>query len=123
MKEIFIFVFEVSLLISSLNFIRAENLKYLNFPFKRNLTTGNTIKPEQFFNIYFYNQIYINISVGSEKQNIPFYLYLQQYPVVLQPSNAKNNEVKGIYDPLTSVSYKPLEKDEKKFSEGNSIRG
>ena len=62
------------------------------------------------------------MTVGSKEQNIPFYLYLQQYPIVLQPSNAQKGEVKGIYNPLDSTSYKKIE-EEKQFDKGDLQKG
>ena len=98
MKIYFTLLIELSFLIISTNSIEDKDAKkYLIFPFERNLTLDKSMTPEQFFETEIYNQIYINISVGSNKQNIPFYLYLQQYPIVIQSSNAQNEEVKGIY--------------------------
>ena len=67
-------------------------------------------------------QIYINLKVGSTKQNIPFYLYLQQYPLVLQSSNAKKGEIKGIYDENKSDKYRKIS-EEKEFISGDLVKG
>ena len=37
-----------------------ENVKYLEYSFKRNLTLDKNMKPKDFFKTYFYNQLYIN---------------------------------------------------------------
>lgn len=112
MKNIFIF-YLIIFLLSSINAFQDEekaqnNIKFLNIPFKRNLTLDDSMTPEQFVKTIFYNQIYINMKVGSEKQEIPFYLYLQRYPVVLQTSQAKKGQVKGIYNHSKSSTYKQL---------------
>ena len=87
-----------------------ENFKYLEFSFRRNLTIKDTLKPEELIKTLFYNQIYVNIKVGSNKKEIPFYLYLQQYPLVLQSSNVAANQVKGIYNESDSDSYEEIGK-------------
>ena len=124
MKIYFTLLTELSFLIISTNSIEDKDAKkYLIFPFERNLTLDNSMTPEQFFETEIYNQIYINISVGSNKQNIPFYLYLQQYPIVIQSSNAQNEEVKGIYDEKKSDTYKQLSKNVSEFKRGDLLRG
>ena len=100
----------------------SEPPKFLEFPFKRNLTRNDKLTPEEFFKTYFYNQLYINLKVGSNKLEIPFYFYLHQYPVVLQPKNVKENEVKGKYDETESKSYKPLNEEET-FNYGDLYKG
>ena len=92
----------------SVNLGLSESINYLEFNFKRNLTLKNSFTPEEFFKTYFYNQLYFNITVGSNKLEIPFYFYLQQYPLVLESSNVPASEVKGIYDEKKSNSYIPL---------------
>ena len=82
-----------------------EDLKFLEYIFKRNLTIKESIKPEEFFKNYFYNQLYINIKVGSNQQEIPFYFYLQQFPLIIQSSNVSESQVKGIYNESNSTSY------------------
>ena len=99
-----------------------KTIKYLSFPFKRNLTLGNSLTPKQFFQTIIYNQIYIELTVGSKKQKIPFYLYLQQYPTVLQSANAKSGEVKGIYDEANSDTYKEIE-EETNFEYEDLVKG
>ena len=89
-----------------------KTIKYLSFPFKRNLTLGNSLTPKQFFETIIYNQIYIELTVGSKKQKIPFYLYLEQNPLVLQSANANKGEVKGIYDETKSDTYKAIEEEQ-----------
>ena len=82
-----------------------ENVKYLEYTFKRNLTLKESIEPEEFFKTYFYNQLYINVKVGSNQQEIPFYFYLQQFPVIIQSSNVSESQVKGIYNESNSTTY------------------
>ena len=82
-----------------------ENVKYLEYTFKRNLTFKESKKPEEFFKTYFYNQLYINIKVGSNQQEIPFYFYLQQFPLIIQSSNISDSQVKGIYNESNSTTY------------------
>ena len=124
MKKYFTFFIELYLFTTLANSIEDDkDKKYLIFPFKRNLTSSKSMTPEQFFITEFYNQIYINMYVGSNKQNIPFYLYLQQYPTVLQSSNAKKGEVKGIYNELKSNTYKKLSKEAIEFEEGDLVKG
>ena len=128
MKKLFSFALQFFLIICSLNSIEDNEYKdgskkYLIFSFKRNLSLSNSATPEEFFKTMFYNQIYVNMTVGSQKQNIPFYLHLQKYPLVLQPSIIKSEkEVKGIYDYINSNSYKNIEK-EKEFKYSDLIKG
>ena len=89
-----------------------ENIKYLEFSFKRNLTINDSLKPEQLIKTLFYNQIYVNIKIGSTKKEIPFYLYLQQYPLVIQSSNVTNRQVKGIYNHSESKTYEAIGREE-----------
>ena len=115
MKKSHPLLFILFLLYSIVNSLNAnennnnKTIKYLKFPFKRNLTLNDSMSPKQFFLTTIYNQIYIELIVGSKKQKIPFYLYLQQYYLVLQSSNAQKGEVKGIYDELKSDTYKAIE--------------
>ena len=60
--------------------------------------------------------------MGSNKQKIPFYSYLQQYPLALQSYNAKSGEVKGIYDETKSNTYKAI-KEEKDFEYEDLVKG
>lgn len=112
MKKILILIFGLNLLISSITAIKDNkewhNKSYLSFNFQRNISLTDSMTPEEFVKTIFYNQIYIKMNVGSEKQEIPFNLYLQKYPLVLQTSHAKQGEVKGIYDQKKSTSYTPL---------------
>ena len=84
-----------------------ENLKYLEYSFKRNLTLNNSLEPEEFFKTYFYNQLYINIIVGSKKKEIPFYFFLQEYPFAIQSANIAESQVKGIYNESESTTFTP----------------
>ena len=43
----------------------SESLKYMQLNFKRNLTYPKELTPLSFFKTYFYNQLYVNIKVGS----------------------------------------------------------
>ena len=107
-----LFILELSLLFLLINSLtdsqQNKTIKYLKFPFQRNLTLKDSMTPKQFIEASLYNQIYIDLIVGSNKQKIPFYLYLQQYYLVLQSSNAKSGEVKGIYDETKSNTYRAI---------------
>ena len=96
----------------------SENIKYIEFSFKRNLTSNKILEPEDFFKTYFYNQIYTNIKVGSNKVEIPFYFYLQQFSFAIQSSNVDNSQVKGKYNELKSGNYESLE-EIKYFDKGD----
>ena len=127
MEKFYLLLFELSLLyplIISLNSEPNNNktIKYLKFPFKRNITLSDSMTPKQFFSTIIYNQIYIELIVGSNKQKIPFYLYLQQYHLVLQSSNSQKGEVKGIYDESKSDTYKAIE-GETNFENEDLIKG
>ena len=121
-----LFIFELSLLFLLIKSLKDsqqnKTIKYLKFPFQRNLTLKDSMTPKQFIETSLYNQIYINIKVGSNKQEIPFYLYLQQYHLVLQSSNAKSGEVKGIYDETKSSTYKEI-KEEDDFQYEDLVKG
>ena len=125
MLKINLLIFELSLLFLLINSLedsqQNKTIKYLKFPFQRNLTLKDSMTPKQFFEISLYNQIYIDLIVGSNKQKIPFYLYLQQYPLVLQSSNAKSGEVKGIYDETKSKTYKEIKEEE--FENEDLVKG
>ena len=90
------------------NLKEVGNIKYLEFSFKRNITSEETSNPKEFFKKYFYNQLYINLNVGSNKKEIPFYFYLEQFPIVIQSSNVSNSQVKGIYNESQSSTYIPI---------------
>ena len=60
---------------------------------------------EELFKSIFYNQIYINIRIGSEQTEIPFYLYLQQYSLIIQSSEVSKDQVKGLYNKRKSNTY------------------
>ena len=99
----------------------SESLKYMQLNFKRNLTYPKELTPLSFFKTYFYNQLYVNIKVGSNKQEIPFYFYLQQFPLTIKSSNVIKGEVKGIFNESLSDSYKSFNKDT--FSQGDLSEG
>ena len=127
MDKFRLFLYELFILYSLICSLNAEQndnktIKYLKFPFKRNLTLNNSMTPKQFFSTIIYNQIYIELIVGSNKQKIPFYLYLQQYHLVLQSSNAQKGEVKGIYDESKSTTYKAIE-EENNFKYDDLVKG
>ena len=82
-----------------------NNDKYLEFSFERNYTLPKLISAEELFKSLFYNQIYIKIRAGSQKIEIPFYLYLQQYSFIIQSSEVSNEQVKGLYNELKSSTY------------------
>ena len=62
---------------------KEEEIKYLEFDFQRNITINESMEPEIIFKNLFYNQIYINIEVGSTKTIVPFYIHLQQYTFII----------------------------------------
>ena len=99
----------------------SESLKYMQLNFKRNLTYPAELTPLSFFKTYFYNQLYVNIKVGSNKQEIPFYFYLQQFPLTIKSSNVIKGEVKGIYNESLSISYKSFKKGS--FPKGDLSEG
>ena len=84
-------------------------IKYLEFDFQRNITINDPMQPEILFKNLFYNQIYINIEVGSTKKIIPFYIHLQQYTFVIQSANVNNDQVKGLYNESASQYYEKIE--------------
>ena len=67
------------------------------------------MEPEIVFKNLFYNQIYINIEVGSRKTLIPFYIHLQQYTFIIQSSNVNQDQVKGLYNESASQNYSKIE--------------
>ena len=129
MKLFLFFLYLINTIIKSINnkilkkLDESEDIKYLEYSFKRNLTLNKNIQPEGFFTTYFYNQLYINLKVGSNKIEIPFYFYLQQYPFVLQSSNANESEVKGIYDELKSKTYEQINETTINFNKGDLEEG
>ena len=111
-------VYNILSLKNSIKLEDSDNIKYLEYSFKRNLTINELLKPESFFKNYFYNQIYINIKIGSNKLEIPFYFYLQQFPLVIESSNVIQSQVKGIYNELESKTYNSI-KEENLFTLGD----
>ena len=107
MKIFFYLFFFLYIKASSNNLKQVGNIKYLEYTFKRNLTIDKSLGHEEFFNKYFYNQLYINLKVGSNKVEIPFYLHLEQYSVVIQSLNVSKSQVKGIYDESMSSTFTP----------------
>ena len=79
-------------------------LKFLKFSFNRNITLKDS-SPEEFYKTNFYNQIYVNMEIGSEKIKIPFYLYLKQYSLQIQSANSKDRQVKGLFDESKDNKY------------------
>ena len=108
------FVFILSIIISIFNseIIKEkgeELIKYIEFDFQRNITINESMEPDIIFKNLFYNQIYINIEVGSTKKIIPFYIHLQQYTFIIQSSNVNQDQVKGLYNESTSQDYEKIE--------------
>ena len=105
----FFFIFNILFIIINIysrNEINENNSKkYLEFSFSRNLTLYNSLSPEELFESLFYNQIYISMKVGTEKIEIPFYFYLQQYSMIVQSSNVSSDQVKGLYNERKSNKY------------------
>ena len=90
----------------SFSFLSDEKIiKYLEFDFERNLTLNETMNSSLILKELFYNQIYINLKIGSNKKTIPFYIYLQQFPLIIQSSNVDNNQVKGLYNETISETF------------------
>ena len=79
--------------------------KFLEFTFDRNLSLSNSLSKEELFKTLFYNQIYIKIKIGSEQTEIPFYLYLQQYSLIIESSDVSADQVKGLYNESNSKSF------------------
>ena len=90
---------------NTFNLVENNSKKYLEFSFNRNLTISPSMTPKNLFKSLFYNQIYIKIKIGSEKTEIPFYLYLQQYSLIIQSSEVSDDQVKGLYDKTKSKTY------------------
>ena len=108
MNLIFILLISLFSLIKSRKdfcFKEENSKKYLEFSFDRNLTLSKSMSPEDTFKSIFYNQIYFKIKIGSEKIEIPFYLYLQQYSLIIQSSEVSEDQVKGLYDETNSNTF------------------
>ena len=97
-------------------------IKYLEFLFQRNLSLKDTMEPNITFKNLFYNQIYINLKIDSLNKEIPFYLYLQQFPIIIQSSNVSDSQVKGLYEESSSKTYQKL-KESEYFVGGDMERG
>ena len=109
MNLIFIILNSIFIIINSIkddNFKDSEQMKYLEFPFDRNITINTSMSSRETFKSLFYNQIYIRIKVGSQQIEIPFYLYLQQYSFIIQSSEVSKDQVKGLYNENKSQTYK-----------------
>ena len=101
--------------------LEENKINYLEFPFKTNFTINDTSDPNIIAKNLFYNQIYINISVGSSKQEIPFYLHTQQYPCVIQSAIVDASQVKGFFNESLSDTYKVI-KGYNTFSHGDMYK-
>ncbi len=128
MKLIFFILTVLHILIySSSKIIKKQrilnDINYLTFSFKRNLTINEGLKPEELFKELFYNQIYINIKVGSEKTVIPFYLHLQQFPTTIESNNVEASQVKGIFNELLSNTFQNLNEPNPPFVIGDIAGG
>ena len=82
-----------------------QTIKFLEFSFQRNLTINETMTPSLLFKNLFYNQIYITLKAGSTKKEIPFYIYLNQFPFIIQSANVEGDQVKGLYNESLSKTY------------------
>ena len=103
---LFLNVFLLQIIISVIN---SDVLtKYIEYPFSRNLTINTNMSPNIIFKNLFYNLIYIKLELGTNKSEIPFYLYLQQYSIIIQSSNVESSQVKGLYDETSSNTYAKL---------------
>ena len=74
------------------------------------------------FKNLFYNQIYITLKIDSLNKKIPFYLYLQQFPFIIESSNVSDSQVKGLYDESLSKTYQKL-KEYEYFVGGDMEKG
>ena len=108
------FSLNIILLLIILTDIYSEtSTKHIEYPFTRNLTINTNMTPNNIFKNLFYNLIYIKLKVGSNKSEIPFYLYLQQYSTIIQSSNINFSQVKGLYNETSSNTYIKLKNAEK----------
>ena len=119
----FLFMFYIIILVKYIKASTDENkINYLEFPFKRNLSINDTSNPNIVIKNLFYNQIYINISIGSLKREIPFYIYLQQYANVVQSGNVIDSQVKGLFNESLSETYKIIKQCDS-FVNGDMNKG
>ena len=119
----FLFMFNIIILVKYIKASTDENkINYLEFPFKRNLSINDTSNPNIVIKNLFYNQIYINISIGSLKREIPFYIYLQQYANVVQSGNVIDSQVKGLFNESLSETYKIIKQCDS-FVNGDMNKG
>ena len=113
---LFILIIYLNLMFSKSLYSDEKKIKYLEFNFERNLTLNETMNSSLILKDLFYNQIYINLKIGSNKKIIPFYIYLQQFPFIIQSSNVDNNQVKGLYNETKSQTYELINKEEYFYS-------
>ena len=103
-------------------FLNENNINYLEFEFRRNLSFNETSEPNIVIKNLFYNQIYINMRIGSSKQEIPFYIHLHQYPSVIESANISSDQVKGLFNESLSETYKII-KNYDYFAGGDMTKG
>jgi len=108
---LYILIIFLNIILSKFFYSKEKLIKYLEFPFERNLTLNETMNQSLIFKNLFYNQIYINLKVGSNKKEIPFNIYLQQFPIIIQSANVDNNQVKGLYNESISETYELIKND------------
>ena len=129
MKKSRFFLFQLYFLFILIIFSKSEEKnKIFIISFQEKFNFGQFINTQTIFSIFWDNnfpsniQIYIELTVGSKKQKIPFYLYLEQNPLVLQSANANKGEIKGIYDEAKSDTYKSIE-EETNFEYEDLVKG
>ena len=81
---IYIFL-NISIFFCICKFIELDINKYKNI----NITENNNIY-NNFFDKYFFSDIYINIELGSNKQKIPLFLFHSRYELSIGNSNTSN---------------------------------
>ena len=122
MGKIFFFLNIILFLKIIININSDTSIQYIEYSFARNLTINTNMSPNNIFKNLFYNLIYIKQKLGSNKSEIPFYLYLQQYSTIIQSSNVESSQVKGLYDETSSKTYSKL-KDKTKFGVSDMEEG
>ena len=95
--KIFIFIILFILIYSS---------SILKFPFKRVIPDSNNINPENFIDLLYYSNYYIELNIGSNNQKIPMRVSFDNYHSFITISNYTGNFKK--YNPEQSTTYQKL---------------
>ena len=99
--EIFIFI---------ISFILINSSSILKFAFKRDIPDSNNVNPENFIDLFYYSNYYIELNIGSNNQIIPMRISFDNYHSFITISNYTGNFTK--YDPDQSNTYqKVLDQD------------